>query len=92
MILWTTGLNKIKVNKFFYQISVLLITILQLLLAAFVNPNVLNYSRSLIKSSNLDFISQAQLKQINLMMVEGLTIFVEEKNKSDFNGKYFYKR
>ena len=56
MILWTTGLNKMKVVNFFIKISIL-VTILQLLFAAIINPKVLNYSRALIRDSNLDFIS-----------------------------------
>ena len=56
LILWTAGLNKIKVINFFLKVSII-VTLLQLFLAGFINPNVLNYSRSLIKSSNLDFLS-----------------------------------
>ncbi len=58
IILWTSGLNKIKIINFFLKIA-LIITIIQLFLAAFINPNVLNYSRSLIKASDLDLISSA---------------------------------
>ena len=80
IILWTAGLNKIKVVNFFLKIS-LLVTLLQLFLASTVNPNVLNFSRSLIKSSNLDFISSmVKTNQFN-DTVPGLTIFVEKKNE-----------
>ncbi len=80
IILWTAGLNKIKVVNFFLKIS-LLVTLLQLILASTVNPNVLNFSRSLIKSSNLDFISSmVKTNQFN-DTVPGLTIFVEKKNE-----------
>ena len=52
-----------------------------MLLATIINPGVLNYSRSLIKSSNLDFISSmVKTNQFN-DTVSGLTIFVEEKNE-----------
>ena len=81
IILWTSGLNKIKVINFFFKISIL-ITVIQLFLAAFLNPYVLNYSRSLIKSSNLDFISSLiKTNQFN-DTVEGLTIFVGEKTNT----------
>ena len=80
IILWTAGLNKIKVVNFFLKIS-LLVTLLQLFLASTVNPNVLNFSRSLIKSSNLDFISSmVKTNQFN-DTVPGLTVFVEKKNE-----------
>ena len=81
IILWTAGVNKIKVVNFFVKIS-LIVTVLQLFLASIVNPSVLNYSRSLIKSSNLDFISSMiKTNQFN-DTVAGLTIFVEAKNNN----------
>ena len=80
IILWTAGLNKIKVVNFFLKIS-LLVTLLQLFLASIINPNVLNFSRSLIKSSNLDFISSmVKTNQFN-DTVPGLTVFVDKKNE-----------
>ena len=81
IILWTAGVNKIKIVNFFVKIS-LIVTILQLFLASIINPSVLNYSRSLIKSSNLDFISSMiKTNQFN-DTVAGLTIFVEAKNNN----------
>ena len=79
MALWTAGLNKIKIINFFFKISVL-VTVLQLFLACIVNPAVLNLSRSLIKSSDINFVSGTiKTNQFN-DTVEGLTIFVEEKS------------
>ena len=81
IILWTAGLNKLKVVNFFIKVS-LIVTLLQLFLATAINPSVLNYSRSLIKSSSLDFISSMiKTNQFN-DTVAGLTIFVEKKNKN----------
>ena len=56
-ILWTSGLNKIKLINFFFKVS-LILTVIQLSLAAIINPYFLNHSRSLIKSSDVDFISE----------------------------------
>ena len=68
-----------KVVNFFLKVS-LLVTLLQLFFATVINPYILNYSRSLIKSSNLDFISSmVKTNQFN-DTVPGLTVFVEEKN------------
>ena len=79
IILWTAGLNKMKVVNFFLKVS-LLVTLLQLFFATVINPYIPNYSRSLIKSSNLDFISSmVKTNQFN-DTVPGLTVFVEEKN------------
>ena len=82
MILWTAGLNKIRVVNFFLSVS-FIVTFIQITLASFVNPEVLNYSRSLIRSSNLDFISSMiKTNQFN-DTVEGLTIYVEEKDENE---------
>ena len=81
IILWTAGLNKIKIVNFFLKIS-FLVMLLQIVFASIINPSILNYSRSLIKSSNLDFISSMiKTNQFN-DTVAGLTIFVEEKNSN----------
>jgi lipopolysaccharide export system permease protein len=80
LILWTSGLNKIKITNFFLKIS-LIVTLIQLLLATFINPNVLNYSRLLIKDSDLDLISSAIKTNEFNDTIEGLTIYVEEKNE-----------
>ena len=90
LILWTAGLNKIKVINFFIKISII-VTILQLTLAAFVNPNVLNYSRSLIKSSNLDFLSSMiKTNRFNDAVV-GLTIYVEKKEDNGIMKNIFIR-
>ena len=81
LILWTSGLNKIKIVNFFFKISIL-VTILQLIFASLINPKFLNHSRGLIKSSNLDYVStMIKSKQFN-DTIEGLTIYVEEKKQN----------
>ena len=90
MILWTSGLNKIKIVNFFFKVSIL-VTIGQLIFASVVNPNVLNHSRSLIRSSNLDFISSMiKTNQFN-DTVEGLTIYVGEKDQNDIMKNIFIR-
>ena len=90
MILWTAGLNKIRVVNFFLSVS-FLVTIMQIILASFINPEILNHSRSLIRSSNLDFISSMiKTNQFN-DTVEGLTIYVEEKDENDLMKNIFIR-
>ena len=90
MILWTAGLNKIRVVNFFLCVS-FIVTFIQITLASFINPEVLNYSRSLIRSSNLDFISSMiKTNQFN-DTVEGLTIYVEEKDENDLMKNIFIR-
>ena len=77
--LWTAGLSKIKIINFFFKVSIL-VTLLQLFLACILNPMVLNHSRSLIKSSDINFVpGTIKTNQFN-DTIEGLTIFVEEKS------------
>ena len=81
LILWTSGMNKMKVVNFFFKVSIM-VTILQLIFASLINPKFLNHSRSLIKSSNLDYVStMVKSKQFN-DTIEGLTIYIEEKNEN----------
>ena len=78
IILWTSGLNKLNLVNFFVKVS-LIVTLFQLIFATIINPNILNHSRTLIKSSNFDFISSmVKTNQFN-DSVPGLTIYVEKK-------------
>ena len=81
LILWTSGLNKIKIENFFFKISII-VTILQLFFSSLINPEFLNKSRSLIKSSNLDYVSTMIKSQQFNDTIEGLTIYVEEKKQN----------
>ena len=79
VILWTSGLNKIHVVNLIFRISILIMA-LQFLMSIFITPNVLNISRNIIKDSKLQFIpSLLKEKKFN-DTVEGLTVFVDEKN------------
>ena len=79
IILWTSGLNKIHIVNLIFRIS-LLVMIIQLFMSCFITPKTLNISRTLLKNSELQFIpSLLKEKKFN-DAVEGLTIFVEEKN------------
>ena len=79
IILWTSGLNKIHIVNLMFRISIIMMLV-QLILTTAMNPKVLNFSRSLLKNSQLQFVgSLLKEKQFN-DTVEGLTIFVEEKD------------
>ena len=81
IVCWTSGLNKIYIVNLILRIS-LLIMFLQLLLTTLINPSLLNLSRTILKNSQLQFIpSLLKEKQFN-DTIEGLTIFVEKKNKN----------
>tara|TARA_Y100000590_G_scaffold468311_1_gene650616 strand:+ start:1157 stop:2281 length:1125 start_codon:yes stop_codon:yes gene_type:complete len=79
IILWTSGLNKIHIVNLLFRISIIFVLI-QILMSSFVTPETLNYSRSLLKDSRLQFVpSLLKEKQFN-DTVEQLTIFVNKKN------------
>ena len=66
IILWTSGLNKIHIVNLMLRIS-LIMMLLQLTLTTVINPQILKFSRSLLKE-----------KQFN-DTVKGLTVFVDKR-------------
>jgi len=78
IVLWTSGLNKIFIVNHLVRIS-LLVMFLQLILTITVNPTLLNISRTLLKNSQLKFISSMFIEKQFNDTVEGLTIFIEKK-------------
>jgi len=76
--LWTSGLNKIFIVNHLVRIS-LLVMFLQLILTIAVNPTLLNISRTLLKNSQLKFVSSMFIEKQFNDTVEGLTIFIEKK-------------
>ena len=90
LVLWTFGLNKIHLVNLIFRISIL-IMFLQLLLTSVFNPTLLNFSRTLLKNSELQFIpSLLKEKQFN-DAVEGLTIFVEKKDANNIYKNIFIR-
>ena len=78
IVVWTSGLNKIYIVNLIFRIS-LIIMLFQLILTSTINPKLLNLSRSILKNSELQFVSSLlKEKQFN-DTVKGLTVFVEEK-------------
>ena len=84
IIMWTAGLNKIHIVRLILNIS-LIIMVLQLFLTSLINPTMLNFSRSVIKNSELQFVpTLMKEKQFN-DTVDDLTVFIDEKIQ---NGRY----
>jgi len=81
IIFWTFGVNKFKLINFFIKISFLLV-VLQILLAAFLVPKSLEFSRSLIKNSSIDFFEGfIKPKKFN-DKIKRLTIYAEDKDQN----------
>jgi len=90
IVLWTSGLNKIHIVNLIFRISVL-VMLLQLLLTNILNPTLLNFSRTLLKNSQLQFIpSLLKEKQFN-DAVEDLTIFIEKKDENQIYKNIFIR-
>jgi lipopolysaccharide export system permease protein len=79
IILWTSGLNKIHIVNLMFRISII-IMLLQLIMSSIINPETLNISRSLLKNSELQFVSSLLKERQFNDAVKSLTIFVDKKN------------
>jgi len=79
IILWTSGLNKIHIVNLVFRISILFV-FLQLIMSSFITPQTLNYSRFLLKNSQLQFVPSLLKERRFNDTVEQLTIFVNKKN------------
>jgi len=90
IVLWTSSLNKIHIVNHLLRVS-LIIMFLQLLLTTTFNPTLLNYSRSLIKNSELKFVSSMFKERQFNDTVEGLTIFVDKKSKNNIYKNIFIR-
>ena len=90
LILWTSGLIKIKVANIFL-LSALFITLFQLLLSLFINPYLLNKSRSLL--SGTDSLQVRSVLKSNDFSdtFKGITFFIEKKNENNELENIFIK-
>ena len=79
IVVWTSGLNKINIVNLIFRISII-IMLVQLILTSSINPKLLNLSRTVIKSSELQFIPSLMKEKEFNDTIEGLTIFVDEKD------------
>ena len=82
LILWTTGLNKIKIANTFILISVL-ITLIQILMTFYLNPFLLTKSRILLKTQEDKEISSVLRSNNFNDSFKGITFFIEKKNENN---------
>ena len=81
MIFWNFGISKKQVINFFIKCSVIFM-LFQILLVSFFIPTTQNFSRNLIKDSNINFFeSFIKPKKFN-DNIKGLTLFVDEKKNN----------
>ena len=91
LIYWNFGVNKISFINFFFIFSVFIFFI-QIVLTSFVVPYSQNIARSLIRTSDYDFVSNfIKTKKFN-STIKNLTIFTESKDSvGNFKNIYIKK-
>jgi lipopolysaccharide export system permease protein len=82
LILWTSGLTKIKIANIFLSIGFFM-TLFQLILSLFINPYLLNKSRTLLKISDGLQVSSVLKSNDFSDTFKGLTFYVGEKNTNN---------
>ena len=82
LILWTAGLNKIKIVNLFFLISILILCI-QIFFSTFITPNALSKSRSLVKLSDLNSINSIIKTNDFSDSFKSVTFYVETKNENN---------
>ena len=79
IIFWNFGVNKMKLVNFFIKTSFVLV-LFQILFTSFLVPKALEFSRTLIKNSNVDFFEGfIKPKKFN-DTIKNLTIYAEDKD------------
>ena len=85
LILWTSGMAKIKIANVFLFIA-FFITLFQLILSIFINPFLLSKSRSLLSDTEgMQYYSVLRTNDFSDTF-KSITLYVEEKNENnEFN-------
>jgi lipopolysaccharide export system permease protein len=82
LILWVSGLAKIKIANIFI-LTAGIITALQLILSLFVNPTLLNKSRSLLSDTNALNISSILKSNEFSDTFKGMTFYIKKKTNDN---------
>ena len=79
IVLWTSGIAKIRIANLFFSIS-LFVLLIYITFSTIITPTALNISRNLIKHSGIDTISSFIKPNIFADTFKGLTFYIESKN------------
>ncbi len=88
LIYWTSGVNKFDFTNKILFLSIIL-TITQIFIGAFFAPLSQYKGREYLKKSNIDFFTSLLKEGKFINAVDGLTIFMDEKNKNGTFSKIF---
>ena len=91
VIFWNFGISKLEVINFFLRFSIIIL-LFQMLLNAFIVPKTLDTARSLLRSSDVNFLEGfIKPKKFN-DTIKGLTIFTDEKSKDGILKNIYLKK
>ena len=82
LILWTTGLNKLKITNIFFLIG-FFIALSQILLSLIVNPLLLNKSRTLLRDTDVKQVDSILRSNDFSDTFKGITFYVDERNSQN---------
>jgi len=89
IILWTSGVKKIKIINLFFLIS-LFVLIFYLLFSTLITPLALNKSRSIINQNNFNsFLPTIRIQQFSDSF-EGFTFIVEDRFKNNIKNVFIH--
>ena len=78
LVLWTSGIAKSKITNLFFLISILILFI-YIIFSTIITPTALNKSRSLIKQSGVDTVTNLLKPNAFSDAFKGLTFYIGEK-------------
>ncbi len=81
LVLWTSGIAKSKITNLFFLISVFILFI-YLIFSTLITPTALNKSRSLVKQSGVDTVTNLIKPNAFSDAFKGLTFYVGEKENN----------
>ena len=91
VILWTSGVEKIKIVKLFFFISILVL-IFYIILSAFLTPYALNKSRMLLGKENLNsFLPTVRTNRFSDSF-KGFTLIVNEKINNELKNIFLHDK
>ena len=91
IILWTSGVEKIKIVKLFFFISILVL-IFYIILSAFLTPYALNKSRMLLGKENLNsFLPTVKTNRFSDSF-KGFTLIVNEKVNNELKNIFLHDK
>ena len=81
IIFWNFGVNKFQLINFLFRFSIIL-TLLQILLSAFIVPKSLDTARSFLRSSSVNFLENFIKEKKFNDTIKGVTIYSDSKDNN----------